>query len=242
MDLTRADVQAARQAIANNRDFVVGVKARLSADVAGANDYEVLRRAQEVARPFNLPVMIHMGQTMTALPKLLELLKPGDIVTHMFAPPPNSIVDDGGRILPAVTAARRRGVWFDVGNGVAGHLRWDLAETIMKQGFRPDTISTDWNANSKTTGVVDLPNCLSKWLDFGMSVSEVIACATVTAAKVFPAFKDRGTLKVGAPGDIAILELRDGSFDFEDNYKNKRPGRQRLFPAGTILGGRRVES
>ena len=101
MDLKRADVAAARDAIAKNRDFIVGVKARLSRDVAGPNDYEVLRRAQEVATSFGLPVMIHMGQTISPLPKLVDLLKRGDIVTHMFAPPPNSIIDDSGHILPA---------------------------------------------------------------------------------------------------------------------------------------------
>jgi len=117
MDLNHADVAAAREAIARNRDVIAGVKARLSRDVAGPNDYEVLRRAQEVASSFQLPVMIHMGQTVSPLPKLLALLKPGDVVTHMFAPPPNSIIDDHGRILPEVIAARRRGVWFDLGNG-----------------------------------------------------------------------------------------------------------------------------
>src|SRR3989442_517198 len=100
MDISRADVGAARDAIAKNRDVIAGVKARLSRDVAGANDYEVLRRAQDVASSFNLPVMIHMGQTVSPLPRLMDLLKPGDIVTHMFAPPPNSIVDESGRILP----------------------------------------------------------------------------------------------------------------------------------------------
>ncbi len=117
MDINRADVGAARAAIGRNRDMIAGVKARLSRDVAGANDFEVLRRAQEVASSFNLPVMIHMGQTMSPLPKLIALLKPGDIVTHMFAPPPNSIIDDSGHILPEVMAARRRGVRFDLGNG-----------------------------------------------------------------------------------------------------------------------------
>src|SRR5216117_3654833 len=152
MDLTRADVAAARDAIAKNREFVVGVKARLSRDVAGANDYEVLRRAEEVATSFGLPVMIHMGQTMSPFSKLVELLKRGDIVTHMFAPPPNSIIDDTGHILPAVLAARQRGVWFDVGNGQTGHMRWDTIEAIMKTGFWPDTFSTDWNTNSRNTG------------------------------------------------------------------------------------------
>ena len=135
MDLSRADVGAAREAIGRNREMIAGVKARLSRDVAGPNDFEVLRRAQEVASSFNLPVMIHMGQTVSPLPKLLALLKPGDIVTHMFAPPPNSIIDDAGHILPEVMAARRRGVRFDLGNGRTGHLRWDIAERVLQGGL-----------------------------------------------------------------------------------------------------------
>ena len=241
MVLDRADVAAARDAIAKNRDFVVGIKARLSGNVAGHNDYEVLRRAQEAAKRFNLPVMIHMGQTMSPLPKLLELLKRGDVVTHMFAPPPNSIVDDKGRILPEVLAARRRGVWFDVGNGVTGHIRWDTVDAIMKEKFWPDTMSTDWSTASPTTGVVDLPNCMSKFLGYGMSVAQVVACATSNASRVFPVFRDRGTLEVGAPADIALLELREGTFEFVDNYTNTITGKQRLFPAGTVLAGARVQ-
>src|SRR6266581_6506851 len=202
MDLKRADVGAAHDAIAKNRDFIVGVKARLSRDVAGANDYEVLRRAQEVASSFGLPVMIHMGQTISPLPRLMDLLKPGDIVTHMFAPPPNSIIDENGRILPEVLAARRRGVWFDVGNGQTGHMRWDTMDAIMKTGFWPDTFSTDWNTNSRNTGVIDFPNCMSKLLGFGMTVPQAIARATTNAARTFAVFHDRGSLKVGSVADL----------------------------------------
>jgi dihydroorotase len=240
MDLKRADVSAARDAIAKNRDFIVGVKARLSRDVAGDNDYEVLRRAQEVATSFGLPVMIHMGQTISPLPKLVDLLKPGDIVTHMFAPPPNSIIDDRGHILPEVLAARRRGVWFDVGNGQSGHMRWDTIAAIMKAGFWPDTFSTDWNTNAHQTGVIDFPNCMSKLFGYGMTVDEAIARASVNAARIFSVFNDRGTLNVGAPADLALLELRKGNFEFLDNYKNKIAGHQRLFPSATVLGGKRV--
>jgi dihydroorotase len=242
MDLARADVNAAKDAIAKNRDFIVGVKARLSREVAGANDIEVLRRAQEVATSFNLPLMIHMGQTMSPLGKLVGMLKKGDIVTHLFAPPPNAIVDDSGRILPEVIAARKRGVWFDVGNGVTGHMRWDVIGAIMKAGFWPDTFSTDWNTMSKTTGVVDLPNCMSKLLGYGMSPSEAIARATINPSRVFPVFKDRGTLKKGAPADVALLELREGTFEFLDNYKGTITGRQRFFPSGTVLAGKKIPS
>jgi dihydroorotase len=240
LDLARADAGAARDAIAKNRDMIAGVKARLSRDVAGANDYEVLRRAQDLATSFSLPLMIHMGQTMSPLSKLFPLLKRGDIVTHMFAPPPNSIVDDAGRILPEVLAARRRGVWFDIGNGQNGHMRWDTIGAIMKTGFWPDTFSTDWNTNSRTTGVIDFPNCMSKLFGYGMTVSEAIERATLNPSRIFPLFNDRGTLNVGAPADVALLELREGSFEFLDNYKGTITGRQRLFPAGTILGGKRV--
>ena len=240
MDLKNADVDAAREAIAKNRDFIVGVKARLSRDVAGENDYEVLRRTQEVATSFSLPVMIHMGQTITPIPKLFALLKRGDIVTHMFAPPPNSIIDDSGHILPEVMAARRRGVWFDVGNGQTGHMRWDTIGAIMKAGFWPDTFSTDWNTNAHETGVIDLPNCMSKLFGYGMTLDQAIARATVNAARIFPLFNDRGTLNVGAPADVAVLELRKGNFDFLDNYNNKITGHQRLLPSATVLGGKRV--
>jgi dihydroorotase len=240
MDLARADVAAAKDAIAKNRDFIVGVKARLSRDVAGPNDNEVMRRTQEVASAFNLPVMIHMGQTISPLPLLINQLKRGDIVTHMFAPPPNSIIDDNGRILPEVLAARRRGVWFDVGNGQAGHMRWDTVAAIMKAGFWPDSFSTDWNTNAHMTGVIDLPNCMSKYFDYGMTVDQAIARATVNPARMFPLFNDRGTLNVGAPADVAVLELRNGNFNYLDNFKNSKPGKQRLLPAATVLGGKQI--
>ena len=240
MDINRANVSLVRGAIARNRDVVIGVKARLSQDVAGTNDLEGLRRAQEAATSFNLPVMIHIGQSVSPMRAILPLLKRGDIVTHMYAPPPNSILDDQGRLIPDVAAARRRGVIFDFGNGVSGHFNWDMVERATKQGFWPDTLSTDWNAMSHTTGVVDFPNVMSKLLMFGMPLAQAVACATTNAAKVFDAFSDRGTLNIGAPADVAIMELREGNFEFLDNFEGKRTGRQRLFPVATVLNGKRI--
>jgi dihydroorotase len=240
MDLSRADVSAAREAIERNREMIAGIKARLSRDVAGSNDFEVLRRAQEVASGFHLPVMMHMGQTVSPLPKLLALLKPGDIVTHMFAPPPNSIIDDSGLILPEVLAARRRGVRFDLGNGRTGHLRWDIAESVLKAGFLPDTLSTDWTPEGRTAQVIDFPNVMSKFLMMGMTANEVVARATINAARLFPAFRNKGTIGVGSPADVAVLKLNEGTFKFVDNFGNERSGHQRLFPVTTVLAGNRV--
>jgi dihydroorotase len=239
LDLNRANVALAQGAIARNRDVVVGVKARLSANVTGPNDLEALRRAQEAAAPFNLPVMIHVGQNYSPMRAILPLLERGDIVTHLYAPGAHSILDEKGSLFPDVAAARRRGIVFDFGNGVTDHFDWITVERATRQGFWPDTISTDWNVRSRTTGVVDFPNVLSKFIMLGMPLSAVIACATVNAARVFPAFDDRGTLNVGAPADVAIMELREGRFEFVDNYKGTRTGKQRLFPIATVLAGKR---
>jgi dihydroorotase len=237
-DLSRADVDLARGAIARNRDVVIGVKGRMSNNVAGANDLEALRRAQAAAD--GLPVMIHVGQNYSPLRSYFSLLKRGDIVTHIYAPGPNSLLDDKGKLIPELMQARRRGILFDFGNGVADHFDWATVEAATKQDFWPDTFSTDWNVMSRTTGVVDMPNVMSKLLMFGMPLSAVIAASTVNAARIFPSFDDRGTLNVGAPADVAILELREGDHEFVDNYKGTRKGKQRLFPIATVVGGKRA--
>src|SRR5215470_2594376 len=96
-DLSRANVDLARGAIARNRDVVIGVKARMSNNIAGANDLEALRRAQAAAG--DLPVMIHVGQNYSPLRSYLSLLKRGDIVTHIYAPAPNGLLDDKGKLI-----------------------------------------------------------------------------------------------------------------------------------------------
>ena len=239
-DINAANVSMAKAAIARNRDVVVGVKARLSENVTDVNDLEALRRAQEVATSFGLPVMIHVGQNYSPLRSIVALLKRGDIITHIYAPGKNGILDEKGILQPEVMAAHRRGIIFDFGNGVSDHFDWDTVEKATKQGLWPDTFSTDWNTASKTSGVVDLPNVMSKLFMYGMPLKEVIAAATVNAARCFPAFDDRGTLNIGAPADVAIMELREGSFEFLDNYKGTRTGKQRLFPVETVLNGKRV--
>lgn len=240
MDISRVDVPAAQKVIAAHRDLIIGVKARLSRTVAGRNDLEALRRAQAITGPLKLPVMIHMGDTVSPLPDILALLKPGDIVTHMYAPPPHGIFDDGGRVLPAVLAARKRGVWFDIGNGRVAHITWAEAERGLKQKFMPDTISSDWTDAGRTDQVFDFPNVLSKFLLLGMPVDQVIAMGTTNAARVVPAFKDVGTLRVGAPADVAVLELRQGDFEFVDNDNTKRMGKQKLFATAAIFSGKKA--
>jgi dihydroorotase len=238
LDIAAADVDAARQAIARHRDWIAGIKVRLSQSVAGDHDLEAVRRARQAAGP--LPVMLHVGQTFSPLPKILELLEPGDIVTHPYSPPPHSILDDGGRVIPEIAAARRRGVRFDVGNGRTAHITWEMAEKATRGGFWPDTISSDITGPGRTFRVFDLPTVVSKFLMLGMSLADAVACVTSHAAASVSAFKDLGTLRPGAPADIAILELREGSYDFVDNVDGRRAGRQKLFTTAVVMNGKRT--
>jgi dihydroorotase len=238
LNIAAADVDAAKRALGRHRNWIVGVKVRLSESVAGDHDLEALRRARQVAGP--LPVMLHVGQTYSPLPKILALLNPGDIVTHPYSPPPHSILDDAGRVIPEIAAARRRGIRFDVGNGRTAHITWDMAEKATRDGFWPDTISSDITGPGRTFRVFDLPTIVSKFLMLGMPLSDAIACVTSHAAASMPAFKDLGTLRVGAPADIAVMELRDGSFEFVDNIDGTRTGRQKLVTSAVVMNGKRV--
>lgn len=237
-DLTKVDTTATRKAIERHRDIVVGIKVRVSDFVAGKNDLPALKLAQQVATPLNVPIMVHMGQSVSPLPDLLAVLKRGDIVTHPYSPGQNGILDGAGRLLPAVIDARKRGVLFDVGNGLNKHITWDIAERAMKAGLTPDTISSDWVPAGRADQIFNLGTVMSKFLMLGMPLASVIACVTSNAVKAMPAFKGLGTLAVGAPADVAVMELQQGSFEFVDNDRAKRIGSQRLVTTRVIFGGK----
>jgi dihydroorotase len=192
-----------------------------------------------VVKPFGIPIMLHIGNTRSSIPDILALLNPGDIVTHVYSPPPNNIFDGNGRIFPQVREARRRGILFDVGHGLNGHFTWELAERAFQQDFFPDSITSDLNGAGLIAQVFDFPNVLSKFLLLGMSLEQVIACGTVNAAKAILALKGLGTLKTGSVADITVLELADGNFEFVDNVGGKRTGRRKLFARAAIVAGKR---
>jgi dihydroorotase len=239
LNFDTADVDAAKRAIEPHRDLIVGVKARLSRTVAGDHDLDAVRRAKAVTAPFKLPLMVHIGDSASPLPAILELLDRGDIVTHVYAPV-NGIFDGNGRVLPQVLEARRRGVLFDFGNGRLEHFTWESVERGIQQRFLPDTISSDLTVAGRADRVFDFPTVLSKFLLLGLTLDEVIARATINAARVIPAFKDFGTLKPGAVADVAVFDLKEGTFEFLDNVSAKRPGQRKLVAQAVIANGKRV--
>lgn len=235
--LEQADVAKAVASVRRHREWIIGIKARLSRDVAKDQDVAVLQRARQAADATRLPIMIHIGDTASPLPRLLAMLKPGDIVTHPYAPE-GGILDSNGKVMPEVLAARRRGIRFDFGNGRLAHWKWDIAQRAMDQGFAPDMISTDLNLASRADQVFDLPTTMSKFLALGMPLMQVLACATIQPAKALKELNPYGTLRNGAVADITVLTLTQGSFSFVDNYEGKRTGTQKLTAHAVIAGGK----
>jgi dihydroorotase len=236
-DLRYCDPKLAARVASENRDLIVGFKIRFSRQYTGPNDLEGMKRARAAADEAGLPLMIHIGGSYTPLPELLALLKQGDVVTHSFNSHPHGLLDESGRLLPEVREARARGVLFDVGHG-AGSSSFEVMEKCLKQDFLPDTISSDLYTANINGPVYDTVTTLSKFLVLGLSLREVIARATVNAARVFNLGAELGTLRPGAEADLSVLELREGEFTFTDSDGKTRVGRRKLAPVVTLRGGR----
>jgi len=229
------------EAVKSNKPFTVGVKVRLSKAVAGSQDMEGLRRTREAAEAAGVPMMVHIGDTYSPLRNILDQMRKGDVLTHCFHPEPHGLLDGSGKILPEVLEARQRGIFFDIGHG-SGHFGFDVAEQCLQQGFLPDTISSDLSARTLNGPVFDLLTTLSKFFSLGLRVDDVIKTATINAARTFDFGLPLGTLRQGSEADVAILELRDGSFAFTDSLRKDRTARQKLFPVQTVRAGKLFES
>jgi dihydroorotase len=219
-----------------NKPQVIGIKVRLSKDVAGTNDVEGLRRARLAAESCGLPLMVHIGDTNSPLRPILESLRPGDIITHCYTTRPHGIVENG-RVLPEVLAARERGILFDVGHGTF-HFGFDLTEKCLQQGFLPDSISTDLAGRSANGPTFDLTTTISKFLLLGLTLEKAIELATIKPARAFNFGLELGTLKTSAPADITILDLREGTFEFVDADGIKRKATRQLFSTAAIRDGK----
>jgi dihydroorotase len=239
-NLEWVDPQLTAKAAIANKPAVIGIKVRLSKDIAGTEDMEGLKRAREAAEASQLPMMLHIGDTNSPLPAILRLVRPGDIITHCYTPRPNGIVDQNGKILPEVLEARQRGVLFDAAHG-AFHFGFDLAEKCIQQGFLPDSISTDLAGRSVNGPTYDLTTTVSKFLLLGLTLEQAFERVTSKPAHALNFGMELGTLKVGGVADISILELREGAFEFVDSLGSKRTGRQQLFGTAAIRDGKLYE-
>jgi dihydroorotase len=238
VNIDHADVEVAARAVVENRDVAIGIKVRQTRNIVGAHGLEPLRRAIAAAElaAGGARVMCHIGDVPSTLAELLDLMRPGDIVTHAYSGAGNNIVKDG-RVLDAARAAQARGVIIDVGHG-AGSFDYTVIEAALAQGLPPTTISSDIHAfSSSAPGRPFMPWVMSKFLNLGFSLSEVVAMSTVVPARIIDRVDKLGTLQEGAPADVAILRLVEEEVRFVDTRGNTRQGSRYLAPVQTIRAG-----
>lgn len=239
LDPRMIDARAAIRTIGANRDRILGIKVRVNGRHSDlSHDLEVMKTAREVADATGLPIMMHWSVE----PDLLAMLKRGDILAHPFNPPsPNSANLFGAdgtqadKVLPQILALKERGIWTDVQLGTTHHA-WDVSEKAIKQGWYPDSISTDiGRAPDGSPASVLVP--MSEFLHLGLPLDQVIAGVTSTPARMMNFPEKVGTLEPGVSADVAILELAQGSFEFGDQARQPRTLKQQFVAVATVKGG-----
>jgi dihydroorotase len=222
-----------------NRDRIVGVKVRIGGPVTDTFGLGALGLALEAAEAVGLPLMTHIGTAPPSYADVVSMLRPGDILTHCFRPAPNAALDEDGKVLEAVQAARARGVLFDIAHGM-GAFGYAIAEGALREGFPPDLISSDVHVIAVEGPGYDLLHTMSKLLNCGLSLSDVIGMSTSRPALAMRR-PQLGHLGVGAPADITVLKQVASNYVFEDVEGVTRKGSTSLQPVAVYLDGRPME-
>jgi dihydroorotase len=225
--------------VASQNKEIVGIKV---AHFNGA-EWDPVDRAVAAGKIANVPIMVDFGGANPPLSieeLFMKHLRPGDIFTHAFAQLATRIpiVDEQGKLRPFVTEAQKRGIIFDVGHG-GGSFRFSQAVPALKSGFIPNTISTDWHTGSMNGGMKDLSNVMSKFLNMGMNLQQVIAASTWKPAQAIHR-EELGHLTAGAVADVAVFSVRKGKFGFIDSSGFKMDGDQKLECELTVRDGKVV--
>ncbi len=245
-DITYAAPEQTACVVENWPEVCVGVKVRMGAMQVDDNGLEPLRLAVQAADAAGCPLMVHIGPGLS-LPDMLDLMRPGDIVTHCYksalaGPLPEGdgseglIVGDDLQVLPQVRAARQRGILFDVGHG-GGSFNFRVARLALAQDFRSDVISTDLHVHSLEDPVYSMPETAAKLLHLGLELPEVVRQVTAAPAAAIGRGDELGTLRVGTVADLAAFNIAEGAFTFEDVHEQREEGGRMIEPVVTVRRG-----
>ena len=235
-DLRLMDPVTAAEVAAKNRDVIIGIKVRVGRHASGDQGVAPLDIALQVADEVGIPLMCHIDEPPPSYDDVIAKLRPGDVLTHAFRPFPNAPCTAQGTVRPAVLAARKRGVLFDIGHGM-GSFSYKTARAMLANGFLPDTISSDVHALCINGPAFDQVTTMSKLLCLGMSLNEVIKASTENAAFALKR-PELGSLKPGCAGDATILSVDDGAFDYVDATGEHLTGNSKINSRGVVIGGK----
>jgi dihydroorotase len=234
-DFADMDSKLTASAAKQYHDYIVGIKL---AHYIG-NEWGPTERAVKAGELAGIPVMIDFGAAEPALSLetlLMEKLRPGDILTHCYGQTGGrGHVVEKGVVQPFALNAQKRGIIFDVGHG-GGSFMFEQAIPSIKQGLKPNSISTDLHTGSMNGAMKDMLNVMSKFLNIGLTLNEVINCSTWAPAQIIQR-KELGNLSVGSGADVALLSLEKGSFGYTDVGNFKITGDKKLVCQLTLRDG-----
>lgn len=218
---------------------LVGLKVRLDRGIVPeGRTEEILTRTVTIAEKAKTRIIIHVADPPIPIEKIAEFLRPGDVICHIYQNRGGvyTCLDENGAVREGLLAARSRGILFDACNG-RSNFDLRIARAAIAQGFVPDIISSDTNLTGNFLHPLhSLPRILSKFLDFGMSLEQVLDAATLTPAKLI-GMPELGTLQVGTPADICIFKLKQKAIPYEDINGNHFTGTKVIVPQMTFKGG-----
>src|ERR687890_234723 len=229
------DLDLAETIVDANRDLILGIKARIDKNTTRGVGIRALELGRELADRVGLPLMTHIGYGPPSIEEVVPLLRPGDILTHCFTGGDMRIVDDAGVPNPAVLDLHDRGLILDIGHGT-GSFSYQTAEAMLEAGGLPDVISSDIHQMAIQGPMFDLPTTLSKFLNLGLSLPDVIERATSRPAKAMRK-PELGTIAPGSAADVAIFRLEEGDYVFRDVHMSPRRGDKRLINTLTMIDG-----
>jgi dihydroorotase len=217
-----------------NSDVIVGIKSAHWRQ----QSFISVEKAVQAGNLANLPVMVDFGYFDKPYQVLLnDKLRPGDISTHFYRWPA-PLLDKDGKTAEYLNLARKRGIKFDVGHG-GGSFHFPNAEPLVRQGFWPDSISTDLHSGSVNGAMIDMLNVMSKFLALGVPLPEVIRESTTNPATEIRR-PQLAQLAVGADADVAVLRLEHGKFGYVDTSGGRIEGNDRLGCEMTLRAGKIV--
>lgn len=235
-DVSDMDSRMTANTVRQYPDVIVGVKI----GHYEGKDWAPFDRAVAAGTMANVPLLVECHLPQYSLEDQLNKMRPGDIITHSFEEIPDRmpVTDEQGKIRPFVIKAKERGVLFDLGHGGFGF--W-FSEAIpaFQQGLAPNTFGTDLHRFSMNSGMNSMTNLMSKYLNMGMELTDVIRRATWNAAQAIH-HPELGTLSEGAGADVAVIRVVEGSFGFVDAGGNRIQGSRKLEAEVTIRGGKVV--
>lgn len=215
-DPTALRVEDAEAVIARSRDIIRGLKVRLSHNVVGADPLELLAEATALGDRTGLPLMVHVGNTTCTLGEILDRLRPGDIVTHVYTGQPNGVLDEQRRVIPEAWRARERGVLFEIGHGRT-QMNYEVARAALAEGFLPDIIGSDISNGNWQGPSFDLATVGSKLVALGMDEDAVLAAMSSVPARILGIEEEGfGEIREGRPAKITVIDQRADLDDVPD--------------------------